>query len=87
MISVGAIDCAAEVNMPTCREYEVRGQRGRLSRILIIQGVLIFKSFPLHGCVPKLVILKRVKNSFLKKTKIYGGDIRNIGVGLYAPCR
>ena len=25
MISVGAIDCAAEENMPTCREYEVMG--------------------------------------------------------------
>ena len=24
-MAVGAIDCAQEVNMPTCREYEVMG--------------------------------------------------------------
>ena len=25
VMAVGAIDCAQEVNMPTCREYEVMG--------------------------------------------------------------
>jgi hypothetical protein len=40
VITVGAIDCAQDVNMPTCREYEVSNKRTAHAQQKVIRKLL-----------------------------------------------